>query len=660
MCALYVGPAVGARGQLGFSEEGAWGCQQQTPDNFIEMNGETIISELGALISSALRSDRAVHKRVGGVESTGGDFDAEIAPKGFETCFKHALGDVTSSRTDTAFIIECTNNAETKCELAITHVAGVATQLAIDMTVGADLTLDLTSGSYDTIAEVMAAINAHANLACWSPYQAMQGVWQATIHANDYLAGTDNSNCLEECSNIDILKTPNDRWVVGTEWGVYSHQIQGGSNLPAGMSLEAGRDIASFLYSGAKINTMELSVVPTEFFMGTFGVMAKGGTTASTPVAVPGNTGNAKNAFKIRYTGDNSTATLAIDSSNYTVTLEIDGTSEDIVHNINEPYIDPETGTVYNLQKLGGLVDYLNDLSYIDCQISDYAAPAALSTTLNHYPATDITSSDYTVFNFEYTGVKSLPVVWGDYIGSDAGDSIKFYVQVVTGGIPGTATIRFKKTAGGTYGNTVTTSATEASEVRTGANVDSGFTIFFPDDTSLVAGDTWFFETIKAATTAVYADVDPFSGFEGVLTLDGVTEDIMGWTATLNNNLYGEKYHLGKRTRGKLPEQKRNIEGTLNVEFDDLDLYRKFINGTSANLVMVFTSPTYINTTALGNSSSQYSMTIRQPNIEFNGTTPTASDENIITTDFPYIAMWDDTNNIPELRITIVSDVPYI
>jgi len=657
---LYIGPAIGARGQLGFAEEGAWGCQQQTPDNFIEMNSETIVSERGSLVSGALRSDRAVHKRIGGVESAGGDVPAEISPRGFETWFKHALGDVVTTRLDTAFIIECTNHSETKCELAITHTAGVATLLVVDMDIGADLSLDLTNGSYDTIAEVMAAINAHANLACWSPYQATQGVWQTTIHASDYLAGTDDSNCLEECDNIDILKSPNDMWVVGTEWGCYSHQIQGGSALPPGMSLEVGRDIASFVYAGAKINTMELSVTPAEFFMGTFGVMAKGGTTAGIPVAASANVGSAKNAFKIRYTGENPTATLAIDSSNYTIALEIDGTSEDILQNINEPYVDPATGTVYNLQRLGGLVDYLNDLSYIDCQIADYASPNALSTTLNHYPAVDITSSAYTWFNFEYTATKALPALWGDYIGSDDGDSVRFYVQVVTGGVPGTATIKFKKLVGGTYANTVTTSATEASEVRTGANVDSGFTVFFPDDSELVAGDTWYFETIKAATTAVYGTIDPFSGFEGALTIDGSVEDIMGWTCTLNNNLYGEKYHLGKKTRGKLPEQKRNIEGTVNTEFDNLDLYRKFINGTPGNLVMVFTSPSYISTTALGNSATQYSITVRQPNIEFNGATPTNADEGIITTDFPYVAMWDDTNDIPELRITVVSNVPYI
>jgi len=529
----------------------------------------------------------------------------------------------------------------------------------VTMAVGATLTLDLTNASYDTLGEVMAAINAHANLAAWSPYQATQGVWQTTLHASDYNAASANSNVLEATANIELLRSPNRRWTIGCSWNIHSHQIQCATDLPKGMSVEVGRDVAAFLYAGMKVNTLELNATPGEFFTGTFGLMGKGGTTADTPAAASANTGNAKNAFKIRYTGTGATATLQIDSSNYLIVLEIDGTSEDIVHNINMPYVDPETGVVTCVNRIGGLVGYLNSQTFLDVQLGDYVDPYALSINLNHYLATDITSTDYTWFNFEFTDTKALPVLWGDYTGTDSGDSTIFYVKVVTGGAPGTATIQFK-IHGGAYGNTVTTSASVPSEIRYGSNVDSGYTVFFPDNTELVAGDVWTFETIRPASDATYSDVDPYSGYEGALTIDDEVTAIMGWTCTLNNNLFGDKYHLGDRTRAKLPEQKRNVEGTITAEFDNLDLYRKFLNGTQGDLQMIFTSSTYISTTALGNSASQYSLTIRQPEIEFDGETPTASDEGIITTDMPYIALWDDTNDIPELRITIVSNVAYI
>ncbi|HUW49226.1 MAG TPA: phage tail tube protein [Patescibacteria group bacterium] len=658
----YIGPAVGAKGQVGFAEEGAWGKQVQDMTGFVEITGESVISDIGALISNSLRPDRAVHKRVGGVEACGGDVNAEIGPSGFETWFKHALGSVTTTRLDNAFILECTNPAETSCVLTITVVDGEATTFAVVQAVGANISIDLTAGAGDTIGEVMALINAEANLAAWSPYQATQGVWQTTIHASDYLTAAQNSNVLEETANIELIKCGGPgtrRWMVGTEWGCYNHVINAGSDLPEGMSVEIGRDVAAFLYAGMKVNTMELNATPGEFFLGTFGMMGKGGTTADTPAAATANTNHPKNAFKIRYTGTSATATLAIDSTNYTCTLELDGTTEDIVFNTNMPLVDPTTGTVYNVDKIGGLQDYLNDLSYVDCYLADYTDPTLASTSLNHYPATSITSTDYTWFNFNMGNIVSLPVLWGDYIGTDSGDSKKFYVQVVTGGVPGTATINFK-IAGGAYGNTATTSATVPTEIRYNSNVDSGYTVFFPDNTTLIAGDIWEFETIRPASTASYSTVDPFSGYEGALTFDGAAEDIMGWSCTLNNNLYGDKYHLGERTRAKLPEQRRNVEGVVNLEFDDLDMYRRFINGTNGNLVMTFTSATYINTTALGNSATQYQLIVRQPNIEFNGTTPTIADEGIILTDFPYVSLYDDTNDVPDLRLTLVSDTPYI
>jgi len=667
---LYVGPAVGSRGQIGIAEEGAWGKQTQEMTNFIEMTSESIVSEIGSLISDSLRPDRAVHKRIGGIESCGGDVAGEIGPSGFETWFKHALGSVETTRLDTAFIIECGNPNETQCILTITHTNGEATELKIDRAVDPDLTLDLTNTSYDTIGEVMAAINAALNLQCWSPYQALQGTWQSTLHANDYLETSQDSKVLEEItsdvSNIDLMKmfdaddhSMTRRWVVGTEWGVYQHQIDAGATLPEGMSVEVGRDVAAFLYAGMKINTLELNATPGEFFTGTFGLMGKGGTTADTPLAASGNAELQKDAFKVRYTGTSATATLEIDSSSHLV-LELDGTSEDLLLNISKPLVDPTTGIVYNVDKVGGLVDYLDSKSYLDCQIAPYTDPKTLCTDLDTYfPGISITSTGYTWFRFDGGRKALLPVIWGDYIGSDSGDSTKFWVKVIAGGLPGTATLQFK-IEGGAYGNEATTSAESPTEIRYGSNIDSGYTIFFPDNVALVANDEWSFETIRPASASSYSTIDPFSGYEGALTIDGSAEVIMGWSATINNNLYGDKYHLGDRTRAKLPEQRRTVEGTLSVEFDNLDLYRKFLNGVAGNLVMTFTSSTYINTSVLGNSPSQFSLSVRQPNIQFNGTTPTIADEGIILVDMPYVALYDDVNGVPDIRITIVSDEAYI
>jgi len=446
---------------------------------------------------------------------------------------------------------------------------------------------------------------------------------------------------------------------VGTSWGVYSHVIDGAASLPAGMSVEVGRDVAAFLYAGMKVNTLELTATPGEFFMGTFGLMGSGGTTAALPAAASGNTANEKNGLKIRYMGDSAAATLTVDHTNKTLDIILDGTSEDLTLNLAQPYIDPSDDVVYSVDRMGGLVAYLDSQANIDCELMPYVDPKETSDFLKVASAVDITPSTWTTFNLDSSEAVSLPVLWGDFIGTDEGDPVTFSIKVTTGGVPGVAVLSFDK-AGGGYGNATLTSATVPTEIRTGANVDSGYTVFFPDDTALIQDDVWTFTTIRTAATATYTDIDPYSAYEGALTLDGSASSIMGWSATVNNNLFGDKYLLGARTREKLPEQKRGVEGTVTVEFDNLDLYRRFLNGTPGDIIMAFTSASYITHAILGDSPTQYSLTVRQPEIEFNGTTPVIADEGIITVEMPYVALYDDGEDVPEIRITVVSDTPYI
>jgi len=661
------GPAVGARGQIGLSQEGIWGKKQPYPKFFVEMVSEGIASEITSLVSNSLRADRAVHKRIGGVESAGGDVVVEVAPEGFGKMFKQSLGSVSTTRLDTAFILKVTALGVTSAKLTVTVASGEATNIALTSSGGIapSFDFDLTSGSYDTVQELMDEINAINGLAAYSPSSYAAGGVLTTIQTADYADGTDNTNTLEEMSAVEIIRGPgsaDQAIAVGMGWGVYQHVIDAAATLPPGMTMEVGRDIAAFTYNGCKVNTMTLTADTGEIFGGTFNVMASGGTTASRAVAHSGNTGNEKNAFKIRYTGEESTATLDIDKTNHVLTVAVDGTSADLTLDISVPFVDPSTGIVYPVHTVGGLVEYLDDQTSLSCIMADYADYDADSSYLEDVTTEDITGASYVWFNFDSSDVVSEPVTWGDYIGTDDGVAAEFICEVVDTGAPGVATVKFRA-SGASDGSTYTTSATVPTQVRIASNVDTGFTIFFPDNTSLQSGDIWTISTFRTATTATYSTIDPFAGFDGALTIDGSTQPIMAWNCTMNNNLYGEKYDLGSRSRGSLPEQRRLTEGTMTIEFDNLDLYRRFVNGTAGNLVMVFTSDTYIanaDRTEISDSDSQYSLTIRQPNIEYDGSTPVIGGEGIIEVEMPYTAMYDDTNDIPDLRITLVNNTPYL
>lgn len=665
ICAGTTGPAVGSRGLIGHSQEGCWGKQQPTPRKYWDMLNESIVSDFGSLISASLRPDRAVHKRIGGVEAAGGDVAVELGPTGYGTLLKHSLGQVLSSRVDDAFVLKVTNGSVTSAVLDITHAAGEATTFDVTLAGGGSTSFsaDLTDATADAIGELMVLINNHADLAAYSPYSYYGGGTDTTLQSEDYSADADPTSTLEEHDQIDLMAHTDMAWVVCRDWGIYSHQINAHSEVPEGLSILVGRDVAAFLYAGSRVNTLNIAATPQEILTATFGIMAKGGTTASEVTADSGNTGHEKDAFSIRYKGTGATCTMTIVHGD---TFQIDSATaaEDIMLNIAEEYVDPDTGRVYAVNKLGGLLEYLVEVAgnYLDVSIADFADWEMPSTYLKVATGVSIKTANRVMYPFDSTDLTADPAVWGDYIGTDSGTPVVFYVRVATGGVPGTATIEFS-TDGSTYYNETTTSATEPTEVRTGAgNVNTGFTIFFPDAAALQANDVWTFQTIYVPPTSpTYAsDQDPFSGFEGALTMDNVVQDVMGWNTTLTNNLFGDKYHMGERVRGMLPEQQRTIEGTLTVEFDDLDLYRRFVNGEAASLQIAFTTVGKITHSVHGDSKQEYSLTVLQPNIEFNGATPVIGGPEIITTDMPYVAMWDDANSIPDMRITLVNDVPYL
>ena len=664
ICRTGANPAVGAKGLIGYAQEGCWGSQVDTPRKYIDFLNESIVSEIGSLVSASLRPDRAVHKRISGTESAGGDVNVEIGPTGYGSWMKHALGDAQTTRVDEAFVMVV--GAVTTAALTVTHAAGLATTFAVTITGGAgNFSADLTDATADTIAELMVLVNNHTDLTAYSPYSYRNDATPLTvIQSEDYTVGTDPSNTLEVQAAVDLLGHTDSAWVVAHGFGVYSHQIDGFEEVPEGLSVLIGRDVAAFLYSGCRVNTFALNAVPSEIFTGTFGLMAKGGTTASPPTADSGNTGNEKNAFDLRYTGAGAPCTCTIVNGD---TLEIDSATaaEDFTLNISEEFIDPDTGRVWAVHKMGGLLEYLKSKSYLFVDVAPYVDWEVPSNQLKAAAATDInvTAANIVTFNFDSGDLVASPALWGDYIGTDSGTAVTLYVRVhTTAGVPGVARLEFS-TDGITYLNDVLSSATLATEIRTGAgNTNTGFTIFFPDDTALIAADVWTFTTIYTPLTSVtYAsDQDPFSGFQGALTMDGAAQDVMAWTTTVNNNLFGDKFHLGERVRGMLPEQQRNIEGTLTVEFDDLDLYRKFVNGTAADLSIVFGSGVKITDALMGDSKNDHTLTVRQPNIEFNGATPVIAGVEIITVDMPYVALWDDTNALPDMRMTLVNDVPYL
>jgi len=126
---------------------------------------------------------------------------------------------------------------------------------------------------------------------------------------------------------------------------------------------------------------------------------------------------------------------------------------------------------------------------------------------------------------------------------------------------------------------------------------------------------------------------DPFSGFNGGVTIDGETQCILNFDMSLTNNLNGDKFCMGDRYRNSLPEGRREITGNISMELTDLIFYNKFLHGTSAIFTIEFD--------LLGDGTE--TMKIILPRIEFNGTTPTAGGNEALTQPLPYVGMWEES-----------------
>jgi hypothetical protein len=143
----------------------------------------------------------------------------------------------------------------------------------------------------------------------------------------------------------------------------------------------------------------------------------------------------------------------------------------------------------------------------------------------------------------------------------------------------------------------------------------------------------------KTAATSI-STLNPLTFDEGTLSIDGTEGDITSCSITINNNLAEDKGKLGSKYRAALPRSGfRDVTGTLNMEFDNLDMYNRYVNGTESFLSLQFTSDDVITGAS---DEEKYRLFIDCPRIVFTGTTPTVTGPDIIYHDMPFTAFATD------------------
>ena len=163
-------------------------------------------------------------------------------------------------------------------------------------------------------------------------------------------------------------------------------------------------------------------------------------------------------------------------------------------------------------------------------------------------------------------------------------------------------------------------------------------------------------EALSAVGTAAtsVSTLNPLTFDEGVFTMDGTSVEINSFSLTVNNNLKDDKGELGSRYRVSIPRSGfRDVNGTLNMEFDDFTLYQKYVNGTEAAIALKFTADDKIG------SADTYKLWIECPRIVFSGETPNVDGPDLVYHDMPFIAFATDSPTEDwqryELRIKLVN-----
>ena len=680
-----VGPAVGSKGQIGFKEESKWGYAALPPNKFLDFTSESIVSTYTSLESNALRADRGRHKQRIGTESAGGDINFEFAPEGFGTLLKHSLGQRLTKRKDVAFVM-IYGGTDTNINITLSSSALTVTTSGLD-----GFTKTIANG--DTVQSLITYIDGTnaTNWTCFAPWGdgsdttaggyfarslANKGAASSTLGASDW----DSSALAKTVAGVFNLETFSDVhcgvdtgansyifFPINFKYGVYEHTIDAYSDLPQGITVEMGRDVAAFNYYGLKINTLAFTFNPGEIITGTAGIMCKGASTCGDPSANTLNTGWSIPVVNLRYAGSAASAKLQInnDSTQQFFLFEAGAVgTEEIIwdFSLERGYYDFD-GHYWEVTTIGGLLEFLEyESDYFSVTRKGGISSTDLSTTIITEALVALASdSDTSVM--QTTLATAVPLIRGNYIGTDAGESVTVTVEVSTGGsTDGTAAFYAKKTGDAGYSSATTITYNTWYNILDYNGVDTGFDIMFPDNVTLVLGDKWTFTSFKDENSSTsYETEDVLTGFQGAILFDkgdgagAVSQAVMGANFTLTNNLYGDKFELGERQRAALVPQKRTTDGTLTLEFDDLDIYRMFTNGVAGSLTITVTSDEYV-----ASSTTKYTAQFKFPNIKFSGTTPNVGGPDIIQTDFPFTSLYDDTNSIPDLRIVLTNSQSYI
>ena len=156
-------------------------------------------------------------------------------------------------------------------------------------------------------------------------------------------------------------------------------------------------------------------------------------------------------------------------------------------------------------------------------------------------------------------------------------------------------------------------------------------------------------QTSDALETASYAtNPEPFIFADGGLTWNdgGGAEAVLARSISITgaNALDTDRRYIGNTKGEPIANGEAMITGTIDMEFEDLDQYTEFVNGTEGILVLTLTG------TTIPSESNPFKIVVTMQNVRWEPqATPVVSGPEIVRQPLPFKAMYDGSNPVIEL-----------
>lgn len=158
--------------------------------------------------------------------------------------------------------------------------------------------------------------------------------------------------------------------------------------------------------------------------------------------------------------------------------------------------------------------------------------------------------------------------------------------------------------------------------------------------------------TATALATASYpAAAVPLSFIDGALTIDTVATSVKKASVRIADAQDVNRRFIGNTRKEPIANGEMEITGQLDLEFESLSEYAKFVAGTASALVL---------TLSYGDTGAgvPFKLVVTIPSLKYTGDTPNVGSSEIVQLPLPFKALYDGTNAITTLAYTTTDALP--